>query len=199
LVRNARSADARLDALDAKLTAALERLGQALRVQLLQTAREHGLSATQAQIILRLAADPPARRVGMLAAELDVSHPTVSDAVGALRRKGLVTSEGSALMLTASGRATARELAAWDQQTRRALAPLPATHKQLTFRLLLEVIAALQRSGVITVARMCVTCRHFRPGQHARSARPHHCALLDIALSDGDLRVDCPEHELWAS
>lgn len=59
---------------------------------------------------------------------------------------------------------------------------------------LYEVIAELQRAGVITVARMCVTCRHFRPDAHD-GERPHHCALLDVALAEESLRIDCPEHE----
>jgi hypothetical protein len=48
---------------------------------------------------------------------------------------------------------------------------------------------------VITVARMCVSCRFFRPDTHRMSVSPHHCALLDLPLSGADLRTDCPEHE----
>jgi hypothetical protein len=65
----------------------------------------------------------------------------------------------------------------------------------MTLRLLLDLIAGLHRSGVITVARMCVTCRFFRRNQHAGAARPHHCALVDMSMADGELRVDCAEHE----
>jgi hypothetical protein len=55
--------------LDAKLAAALERVGQALRTELRQRARRQDLTPTQAQIVLRLAHDPaPRRRVGSLAA-----------------------------------------------------------------------------------------------------------------------------------
>jgi hypothetical protein len=49
------------------------------------------------------------------------------------------------------------------------------------------------------VARMCVSCRFFRPEAHPGEESPHHCALLDLALARSDLRVDCPEHELAAS
>lgn len=192
---NAPTPEDEAGALDAKLTAALERLGQALRVQLGEAARRHGLSPTQAQILLRMNASPPVRRVGALAAEFDVTHPTVSDAVAALRRKGLVCGEPGPLMLTSHGRTVARKLAAWDLRTRRAVASVPAAHKHLAFRLLLDVIAALQQAGGITVARMCVTCRHFRPAEHRGSPKPHHCALLDAPLGEGDLRVDCAEHE----
>jgi DNA-binding MarR family transcriptional regulator len=185
---------------DAKLAAALERVGQALRVQMWDMARQHGLSPTQLQVLLRLASDPPARRrIGVLAGELDVTHPTVSDAVAVLRRKGLVDREPGSrkapLSLSARGRAVAAGLAEWDERTRQRLADLPVGDKHATLRLLLELIAGLQRSGAITVARMCVTCRFFRRDAHPNSARPHHCALVDAPMGGGELRIDCAEHE----
>ena len=63
-------------------------------------------------------------------------------------------------------------------------------------RFLMRLIGTLQGSGVVTVARMCVTCRFFRRDVHPGSASPHHCGLLDVPLGVGDLRADCPEHEL---
>jgi DNA-binding MarR family transcriptional regulator len=186
--------------LDAKLAAALERVGQALRVQMWDKAKQHGLTPTQLQVLLRLAADPPARRrVGVLAAELDVTHPTVSDAVAVLSRKGLVARETAsrraALTLSDRGRTLAGELADWHEHTRRQLAGLAEADKETALRLLLDLIAGLQRAGTITVARMCVTCRFFRRNLHAGAARPHHCALVDMPMADGELRVDCAEQE----
>jgi DNA-binding MarR family transcriptional regulator len=185
--------------IDAKLAAAVERAGQALRVQLWDAARESGLTPTQLQLLLRLEADPVAgRRVSALAAELDVTHPTVSDAVAVLRRKGLVerhgARRGSPLKLTVRGREVAGRLAGWDTRLRRQLAELPAPSKATTLRLLLDLIAGLQRSGAITVARMCSTCRFFRPDAHPDSVERHHCALVDMPMSDSQLRVDCAEH-----
>lgn len=194
---------ARPDA-DAKLVAALERVGQALAVQMRDVAKRHGLSPIQLQLLLRLAGDPPARRrVGALADELDVTHPTVSDAVSALRRKGLVEREGTnrtaPLGLSATGRALADDLAEWDRRTRDVLADLPAAGKRAALQLLLDLIAGLQRSGAITVARMCVTCRFFRRDAHPGAAQPHHCELVDAPLGTGELRVDCAEHEPHAA
>jgi DNA-binding MarR family transcriptional regulator len=189
---------------DAKLAAALERVGQALRVQMWDKAKQHGLSPTQLQVLLRLASDPPARRrIGVLAGELDVTHPTVSDAVAVLRRKGLVdrdpSSRKAALSLSARGRAVAAGLADWDQRTRQQLAHLAVGDKHATLRLMLDLIAGLQRSGAITVARMCVTCRFFRRDAHPNSPVPHHCALVDAPLGSGELRIDCAEHEPQAA
>lgn len=188
---------------DSKLAVALERVGQAIRVQMWDKAKEHGLSPTQLQVLLRVANDPLARRrVGVLAAELDVTHPTVSDAVSVLRRKGLVEPQPSrtaSLGLSVRGQALANDLATWHDRTRAELGDFPAANKQATLRLLLDLIGALQRSGAITVARMCVTCRFFRRDQHPTASRPHHCALVDVPMGDGELRVDCAEHEALAA
>jgi DNA-binding MarR family transcriptional regulator len=163
-------------------------------------AKQHGLSPIQLQLLLRLATDPPGRRrIGVLAAELDVTHPTVSDAVAVLRRKELVHRDAAtrraSLSLSARGRSVADDLAQWDQRTREQLADVPATDKQAMLRQLLDLIAGLQRAGAISVARMCVTCRFFRPNAHPDSIQLHHCALVDAPIGAGDLRVDCAEHE----
>jgi DNA-binding MarR family transcriptional regulator len=190
--------------LDAKLVAALERVGQALRVQVWDTAKEYGLTPTQLQLLLRLASDQPERRrIGVLAAELDVTHPTVSDAVAVLRRKGLVerdpANRQATLGLSGRGRSLVRLLADWDRRTRDGLAGFPAASKEDTLQLLLDLIATLQRSGAITVARMCVTCRFFRRDAHLGERRPHHCALVDAPMGPAELRVDCAEHEAPAA
>jgi DNA-binding MarR family transcriptional regulator len=188
--------------LDTKLVAALERVGQALRFELREQARRYGLTPTQAQILLRLASDPPPRtRVGALAATLDVRQPTVSDAVATLERKGLVErgpdpadARAATLRLTARGRTVADRLDAWDERARAAVRGFPMEGKERSLGLLLDLIAGLQRAGVVGVARTCPTCRFFRPGSRPDGSAAH-CALLDVPLFPADLRLDCPEHE----
>jgi DNA-binding MarR family transcriptional regulator len=193
--------------LDRKLVAALERVGQALRVELRQRAAEEGLTPTQAQIVLRLGTEGPGlRRVGALAAALDVRQPTVSDAVAALERKRLVErrpdsadARAATLRLTARGLAAAHRLGGWDERARAELRQLPDEARRRSLSLLLDLIAGLQRAGVVGVARTCPTCRFFRFEERPGAASPHHCALLDMPLGPGDLRLDCPEHERSAA
>ena len=193
--------------LDTKLVAALERVGQALRGELRERAMDEGLSPTQAQIVLSLAAERPTRRrVGALAAALDVRQPTISDAVAALERKGLLErrpdagdARAATLALTAQGRAVSDQLGAWDERARAELGRLPRQARQASLTLLLDLIAALQAAGVVGVARTCPTCRFFRFQARPGAARPHRCALLDMPLGPSDLRLDCPEHEQSAA
>ena len=194
------------DDLDGKLAGALERVGHALRVGLGERARAEGLTATQAQLLLRLVtAPPPRRQVGALAAEFDVTQPTVSDAVAALRRKGLVRQGPAAadrrsrpIELTPRGARTAERLGSWQEPLAAALAETPFERREQALLLLLDVIGRLQSAGAISVARICTTCRYFRPEAHDDPAAPHHCALLDAPLRRTQLRVDCGDHALAA-
>jgi DNA-binding MarR family transcriptional regulator len=182
--------------LDRKLLAAVERLGRALRAARQHLATRHRLSLLQIHLLEQLA-DRRARRVGELAAELDISQPTASDAIATLHDKGLVTrrrdvddGRATVVALTARGVELATTVAA-------ELAPLlagdhatAADDRATALRVLLGEISRLQRAGVITVNRSCLTCHHFRPPQDGAA----HCLLLDEPLADADLRLDCPDH-----
>ena len=183
--------------LDRKIFAAVDRLGRALRAAHQQAATENGLSLLGLSVIEMLA-DGRARHIGALAAELSVSQPTVSDAVTTLQQRGLLERRrdprdlrSTLVALTDSGTASASDLAA-------RMSPLlagdagNASDRATTLRVLISEIARLQAAGVITVDRSCLTCRHYQPPAARSRAR---CLLLDKALRDQDLRVDCDEHE----
>jgi DNA-binding MarR family transcriptional regulator len=184
---------------DARLAAAAERIGHAARVLLRAAAARHGLSIIQAQLLLQIAAAPAESSIAMLTSRYDVRQPTISDAVSALQRKGLVvkTRQGrrQGLSVTDAGGSTAANLGGWDAPLHAAMGTQPEAAKGPALQLLLEVIAQLQASGVITVARSCTSCRFFRPNTYADQGQPHHCALLDLPLRQVDLRLDCPEHQ----
>ena len=183
--------------LDRRLFAAVERLGRAVRAARQQLATRHQLSVLGVGVLEALADRRP-RRVGDLAAELDISQPTASDAIATLRGKGLVErrrdpddGRSTILTLTADG----AELAT---QIESDLAPLRsgdrsnAAARGPALRLLLGEIARLQADGIISVNRSCLTCHHY---QSPKPPGPARCLLLDMELADTDLRVDCAEHE----
>jgi DNA-binding MarR family transcriptional regulator len=189
---------------DSKLVAAIERLGQVFRVLLRERAREHGLSPIQAQFLIYLLYhDVELRRVSQLAREFHLTQATVSDAVDSLEAKGLLGREHwpedgrvMTLRLSPEGELVATELSTWADAVRERLDHCPPQEKEVVMRFLMRLIGDLQRSGIITVARMCVTCRFFQRDVHPGASAPHHCGLLDVPLDGPDLRVDCPEHEL---
>jgi DNA-binding MarR family transcriptional regulator len=188
---------------DAKIVAALERLSQVFRVRLREEAWERDLSPTQAQFLIYLLYhDVELRRVSQLAREFDLTQATVSDAVASLETKRLVQREQwpedrrvVTLRLTPDGEKLAATLSEWADPVREHLERFSPEERKAVMRFLVGLIGSLQRSGLITVARMCVTCRFFLQDIHPDEPAPHHCGLLGVPLSGADLRVDCPEHE----
>jgi DNA-binding MarR family transcriptional regulator len=168
-----------------RVTTGLAKVGIALKQQAWAEAGGRGLTPTQGQALALLRANPGGLRMGALARQLGVTQPTASDSVAALQRKGLVAKaplagDGRAVVvrLTPAGVREAAAAAAWPD-----------------FLLdLVTMIRTLQEKGRIPVARMCVTCRFFRPFRHDDPARPHHCAFVDAPFGDGQLRLDCPDH-----
>lgn len=187
---------------DARLAAALERLGNGLRVHVQSQATEHGLSPLQFRITVLLGeggADER-RRVGALAVDLGVAQPTVSRAVTALERKGLIgrdspdgDARSSPVALTAAGQRLHRALTSDRDAVSTLLTDIDPSDKDAALVVVLELIAGLHRRGAITVARTCTTCRFLV--RHAAGPSRFHCDLLELPLSSGDLRIDCPEHE----
>jgi DNA-binding MarR family transcriptional regulator len=188
---------------DVKIVAALERLGQAFRVLLRERAQEYGLSPIGAQFLVYLLHhDVELRRVSQLAREFRLTQATVSDAVASLEAKGLVGRElwpedgrVMTLRLSTRGELVATELSSWADTIEEHLDLYSSEEKVVVMRFLMRLIGSLQASGVITVARMCVTCRFFQRDAHRGTGSPHHCRLLDVALGGPDLRFDCPEYE----
>jgi len=191
------------DDVDAKIVAALERLSQVFRVRLREEAWEHDLSPIQAQFLIYLLFhDVERRRVSQLAREFDLTQATVSDAVASLETKGFIQREQwpedrrvVTLRLTTEGENLATPLSAWADPIKEHLHRFSPEERETVMRFLVELIGSLQRSGLITVARMCVSCKFFRQDAHPGEPSPHHCGLLDLPLGRADLRVDCPEHE----
>jgi DNA-binding MarR family transcriptional regulator len=194
------------DAVDARIVAALERLSQALRVRLGEEARERNLSPIQARFLIHLLHhDVELRRVSRLAREFDLTQATVSDAIASLETKGYVRRDPwpedrriVTLRLTRDGEDLATSLSYWADPVKEHLQGFPPEDREAAMRFLIGLAGSLQRSGLITVARMCVTCRFFQRDFHPGEATPHYCGLLDVPLGGGDLRTDCPEHEAAA-
>lgn len=191
---------------DRKIVAALERLSQVFHVLLREKGQAAGLSPIQIQILVHLRFHPEGFcHVGDLARQFDLTPATVSDAVSTLVRKKLLTKEpdpddgrARVLRLTAEGEPQTEALSGWAGVVREHLGGHPDGEKVIVMRFLMDLVARLQAAGVITVARMCLTCRFFGKDQHSDPDAPHHCTLLDIPLRPHDLRLDCPEHELSA-
>lgn len=183
--------------LDRKLIAAVERLGRALRAARQQIATRHDLSLLGMAILEMLTDDRP-RLVGEIAAELDITQPTASDALATLDKRGHVQRQRdpadlrrTVIRLTETGAQLASAIAKEHAPLTDGGATSPEA-RGMALRVILGEIARLQTAGIITVNRSCLSCHHYRPSD---PTAPAHCLLLDTPLPDPDLRLDCPEHQ----
>lgn len=180
---------------------ALARIGVLLKSHAWDQAVPLGVNPTQGQILARVAARG-ASSPRDLAADLGVTQPTVSDAVAALVRKGMLARNRDAddgravrLRLTEQGGHVAKTLGGAPPVLAAALDTLHPGDRDAMQRGLVGLIRALQQARAIPVQRMCVSCAHFRPHAHEDAKAPHHCAFVDAAFGDAALRIDCGDHQ----
>lgn len=140
--------------------------------------------------------------VSVIADELAVTMPTVSEMLRVLLSKGLVKKTQSKkdhrvyrIQLTPKGRREAGRLSEWPY-LKVATADLSQAEQVTLLRATMKVIRGLQEQGEISVARMCVSCQYFRPQVHKDAPNPHHCDYVNAAFGDHLLRIDCPDYQI---
>jgi DNA-binding MarR family transcriptional regulator len=190
--------------IDSKIAASLERLSQAFRALIWRKHAAGGFSPIQVQVLVHLSFRPAqGRPVGELAKELHVTAATMSDALATLESRQLVARKRRSpdrrlvhVMLTPRGRRAAGRLDDWADAVRESVAGLELAKKPELLRQLLELIGSLQKGGVVSLTRMCFTCRFLEASDGAATGRGFFCKLMEKPLHTGELRLDCPEHEL---
>ena len=191
--------DQHSEPIEDRIATGLHKLGLVMKHQAWLQAAEDGLSPTQGQILAALALEGPLTGTE-LSSRLGVTLPTISDSGRALVDKGLVTRQpdprhprASLLVLTATGKATAKKARSWPEFLAEAVATLSVAERAGFLAGLVKMIGALQAAGQIPTSRMCITCVHFHPNAHA-GPRPHHCGFVDAPMASDQLRIDCAEH-----
>lgn len=183
------------------ITTGLTKVAAALRSQAWEGGSARKLTPTQGQILVLLAerATQP-MRLNDVARELCLTAATASDAVMTLVEKKLVKKERSpddqralVITLTAAGRREAQQTAGWTEVVRAGVRSLTPDEQTVFLRGLTKVMYSLQEQGVISIARMCVSCTYFQPYAHVDAARPHHCGFVNKPMGDGQLRLECPD------
>ncbi len=186
---------------ESKIVASLERISQAFRVLLWQESMAFSLSPIQVQILIFLLYHSSDKRtVSYLAEELNVTKATISDAIKSLDSKKLIKktvnpgdTRSYIIHLTTRGKEIAGRTSLFTRELHEPLNNWSTEEKNSMLLNLLDIIRHLNKAGVITVQRMCANCTYYQSGE----GRQHYCSLLNQNLSVADLRIDCPEHQLY--
>ena len=187
--------------LDSKIVVALERLSQVFSNLLWNQTKNFNLSPIQIKILIFILTNHPGNcSITELARKFSLTKATVSDAVASLVEKKLIQKKGSSedkryirLSLTTQGRNAAEDLIGWADSIRNSLKSSSMDEKLDVYMFLLKLIESLEKAGIVSLNRMCITCRYFVESASPNS--PHYCKLLENNLSFKELRIDCLEHE----
>lgn len=181
-----------------KITQALERISKAFRVLLWEESKTYKISPIQIQILIFcLNHDQEMLKVSFFAKEFDLTKATISDSVKVLVKKELLEkipdtydSRSYTVKLTQKGKEIALKTSGFTMALNQSVDRLKTEDKGAFLENLLGIINHLNQTSVISIQRMCLTCYHY-----SKQGNTHYCGLLNKALKQEDLQVDCPEHK----
>lgn len=185
--------------IESRIVVALERISEAFRVLLWNESKENSLSPIQIQILIFIHFHSLEKcKVGYLADEFNMTKATISDSVKVLLSKELVSKETDpidtrsySLSLTDEGKKITKKASLFASSVEQPIEKLTEEQKTIMLNGLLKLILDLNKSGIITIQRMCFTCSFYNAENGT-----HYCNLLKTKLTESEIRVDCPEHEI---
>lgn len=185
--------------IESRIVVALERISEAFRVLLWNESKENSLSPIQIQILIFLHFHALEQcKVSYLAEEFNMTKATISDSVRVLLAKSLVvkTTDPSdtrsySLSLTDEGKKVAQKASFFASAIAQPIENLTEEQKQVMLNGLLKLIYDLNKSGIITIQRMCFNCSFYKNNNGT-----HYCNLLKSNLAESAIRMDCPEHKM---
>lgn len=189
-----------------KIISILEKLTSVVQFLRCDTGRKYGLAPLQTRIMLSLGKqDTYYFSITRISEELELSKPTVSDAIKTLESKGLIfrrvvlsDKRRSRIMLTGQGERVVEKLRSWSDGVKDQLHQFPHSLRANGLFFLMELVSSLKESGVINVARMCNSCCNFIKNLHPGAERPHFCQLLDKEVRNSELKIGCGSYREMA-
>lgn len=187
--------------IESKIIASLERVSQAFRVLLWDESKEFSLSPIQVQVLIFLLYhSDEKRKVSYLANEFNMTKATISDTIKTLEQKLLIKKDyepddtrSYIVHLTKKGKDIAEQTSMFSKQIQVPINNLHSSDKENLLLSLLDIIQHLNKTGVITIQRMCFSCHFYKSNNNGQE---HFCELLNTKLENTELRIDCNEHKM---
>lgn len=184
--------------ISSKIVAGLERISEVFKVLLWEKAKLVGLSPIQIQILIFIAFHKRELcNVSHLAKEFNVTKPTISDAIRALNRKGMISKDFSSsdnrsytLQLTESGKKMVTQTNDFAMPLKNQIDNFNESELTGLLNTLSNLIYKLNYNGVLTVQRTCYGCKYYQ-----KNKETNYCNLLQKVLMTTEIRLDCPEYE----
>lgn len=185
-----------------RLVTGLSKIGLAMKSRPWRRKGQQGVGPLQVQVLTFLRSCPhQMATVSTIARELSVKLPTASEVIRTLEQKRLVRRRRTevdnrvvTVHLTAKGVKASQVVSGWPEILAAATHNLSRQEQVALLTILVKLIRSLQLQGEIPVARMCVSCDHFRPHAYADAEQPHHCQFVNAPFGEHALRLDCPDY-----
>ena len=130
-------------------------------------------------------------------AAINITKPTVSDAVRVLDKKKYIIKDYSvsdsrsySILLSALGKKTVARTENFANPIKKHLSAIEAADLENVFSALSQLISHLNKAGILTVQRTCFSCNFYE-----KSKGSNYCKLMEKVLLTPDIRLDCPEYE----
>ncbi|WP_299124846.1 MarR family winged helix-turn-helix transcriptional regulator [uncultured Tenacibaculum sp.] len=184
--------------ISSKIVAGLERVSEVFKILLWEKAKLVGLSPIQIQILIFITFHKQHLcNVSHLAKEFNVTKPTISDAIRALDKKGLIIKDYSsadsrsyAIMLSDKGKEIVQQVHDFSNPLQQQINLFNQEEQESLFDTLSTLIYRLNKNGILSVQRTCYGCKFYEKKQDS-----HYCNLLNKKLLKSEIRLDCPEFE----
>lgn len=182
--------------LDKNIVAVIDKLTDIRRSILWGLAQSNGLTPLQIQIVQYIDRCNKYTSITALdiAREFFITKATVSVAIQALIKKGIVRKHADAndrrkqhLMLTKKGKLLVQKISAQVPTFAQHLEHLDQNDKKIAYRVLLHFVQLLQQHGVIDYVRMCMRCQNCVQ----ESNGIFKCMLTGRSFEYEGIQIDC--------
>jgi DNA-binding MarR family transcriptional regulator len=181
--------------IEGSIALGFEKIYEAYKYLLFKEAEKENISSLQLQI-LRVLRQRGTCRLSDIARALQLSKPTLSDALKMLISKGLVLKtpqvtdrRNANLSLSEEGLLLTRSLYVLNHLAA-LLCRFPTKDKDKLQSLLMQIIEVLQAEGIVSVNKMCYTCTNYQ----GNKKDAHFCKLLNRKLQVREVKLHCAEH-----
>lgn len=191
-----------MEEINKKIFYAFEKFFSAYRSRLWDINKKYSISPIMIQFLKYISEhEEKSRTVTNLSLEYSLTKPTVSDAVNVLIKKGYLRQKSSKedsrikyLYLTPKGKKIIADIKEFEDWFYSAVDIFPEQEKALVYTFLVEILRILKKNKNIEILKSCIICENFEPAKFEGEENPHFCNLLNIRMSNQDIKIDCPSN-----
>ncbi len=185
--------------MEEKIAFLLEKICLVHKNLLWKIASDEKLTPTQIEIIFLIASTRPEKALtSIIAKELGLTKPTISESVKSLKSKGVVTTMAlgdkrkHAILLTPKGKKIFQKLSKLTQTTKRFFKSVSSEKQELLFEVLFDFIQYLRDKGLLTRLRVCPFCGNLH---YNKQLKEYFCYLSLKPITYKTMQTNCPEYE----